>query len=66
MPCVLNAANESAVDAFLQGRIKFTDIYSIIEKAMQAHTVIHNVSPEIFFDVDADIRKFTDELLKKM
>lgn len=66
MPCVLNAANESAVDAFLQGRIKFTDIYSIIEKAMQAHTVIHNVSPEIFFAVDADIRKFTDELLKKM
>ncbi len=66
MPCVMNAANESAVDAFLQGRIKFTDIYSIIEKAMQAHTVIHNVSSEIFFAVDADIRKFTDELLKKM
>lgn len=66
MPCVLNAANESAVDAFLQSLIKFTDIYSIIEKAMQAHTVIHNVSPEIFFAVDADIRKFTDELLKKM
>jgi 1-deoxy-D-xylulose-5-phosphate reductoisomerase len=37
MPAVLNAANEVAVEAFLDGRIKFTDIPVIIEKTMDAH-----------------------------
>ena len=41
-PCVMNAANEIAVAAFLQNRIKFTDIYKIIEKTMeQAPHVAH-------------------------
>ena len=34
-PCVMNAANEAAVEAFLNGRIGFTDIPRWIEKAMQ-------------------------------
>ncbi|MFW5974711.1 MAG: 1-deoxy-D-xylulose-5-phosphate reductoisomerase, partial [Bacteroidota bacterium] len=33
MPCVLNAANETAVDAFLKGEIGFLDIYTIIEQS---------------------------------
>jgi 1-deoxy-D-xylulose-5-phosphate reductoisomerase len=37
MPAVLNAANEVAVEAFLNGRIKFTEIPVIIEKTMDAH-----------------------------
>lgn len=32
--CVINAANEIAVDAFLNGRIRFTDIYTLIEKTL--------------------------------
>jgi 1-deoxy-D-xylulose-5-phosphate reductoisomerase len=34
-PCVMNAANEAAVEAFLCGRIGFTDIPKLIEQAMQ-------------------------------
>ncbi len=37
MPTVLNAANEVAVRAFLQGRIRFTDIARMVEQAMTAH-----------------------------
>jgi len=37
MPAVMNAANEVAVEAFLSGRIKFTDIAAVIEKTMDAH-----------------------------
>jgi 1-deoxy-D-xylulose-5-phosphate reductoisomerase len=37
MPAVLNAANEMAVAAFLQGRIKFMDIPGTVEATMQAH-----------------------------
>ena len=33
-PCVMNAANEIAVASFLQDKIKFTDIYKIIENTM--------------------------------
>ncbi len=35
VPCVMNAANEIAVAAFLQDKIRFTDIYRIIEKTME-------------------------------
>lgn len=39
MPAVLNAANEAAVEAFLSGRIRFTDIPRIVEKVMDSHCV---------------------------
>ena len=39
MPCVLNAANEVAVDAFLHGRCGFCDIDRVLEDAMDAHDV---------------------------
>lgn len=38
MPAVLNAADEIAVEAFVAGRIKFTDIPRVIEKTMAAYT----------------------------
>ena len=37
LPCVLNAANEVAVDAFLHDRCSFTDIDAIVECAMDQH-----------------------------
>ncbi len=37
---VLNAANEEAVQAFLDGHITFLQIEDVIEKAMNEHTVI--------------------------
>lgn len=37
MPAVMNAANEVAVEAFLTGRIRFTEIAAVIEKTMDAH-----------------------------
>ncbi len=40
MPTVLNAANEKAVDMFLNGKISFLQIADLIEACMAAHTVI--------------------------
>lgn len=37
MPAVMNAANEVAVEAFLSGKIKFTEIVGFIEKTMESH-----------------------------
>ena len=39
LPVVLNAANEVAVDAFLDGKLGFTSISRVIERSMNAHTV---------------------------
>ena len=46
MPTVFNAANEKAVALFLDRKIRFLDIYDIIEDAMDAHTNIENPSLE--------------------
>ena len=46
MPTVFNAANEKAVALFLDRKIRFLDIYDIIEYAMDAHTIIENPSLE--------------------
>jgi 1-deoxy-D-xylulose-5-phosphate reductoisomerase len=45
LPVVLNAANEIAVDAFLDGKLGFTSIPRVIERTMNAHTV-EDVSTE--------------------
>ncbi|MBB5337182.1 1-deoxy-D-xylulose-5-phosphate reductoisomerase [Pectinatus brassicae] len=64
MPCVLNAANEIAVDAFLHNKIKFLDIYNIIEEAMQSHQVDYAPTAETFFAVDEETRFFAKNLIK--
>ena len=46
MPTVFNAANEKAVDLFLKRKIRFLDIYTIIEETMNAHSVIKNPGVE--------------------
>ena len=36
-PAVLNAADEVAVEAFLRGKVRFTAIYTVVEKTLAAH-----------------------------
>lgn len=57
MPTVLNAANEVAVEKFLNGKIALTDIPRRIRRSMSAHTV--NTAPDIHevLRVDAAVRK---------
>lgn len=57
MPTVMNAANEVAVDLFLNGKIKFLQIEDIVEEAMSKHTVIDNPNLDQIFEVDSQIRK---------
>ena len=66
MPCIMNAANEVAVGAFLAGRLGFLDIYDIIEKTMQARESQKNPSLELLFEEDAWARAFAGQLLKEI
>jgi 1-deoxy-D-xylulose-5-phosphate reductoisomerase len=65
MPCVLNAANEVAVAAFLAGQTGFLAIYEIIEKTMQAHTVKMDPNLDDLYEIDRWARDFAVGLLKK-
>ena len=53
MPAVVNAADEIAVAAFLDGRIPFSGIWRLIEDVMNAHSVQPCDSLEAVFEVDA-------------
>lgn len=57
MPCILNAANEIAVAAFLQDRIGFLQMSDIIEKTMTAATFIPNPTYEDYVHTDAEARQ---------
>jgi 1-deoxy-D-xylulose-5-phosphate reductoisomerase len=63
MPAVMNAANEVAVEAFLSGKIKFTDIVALIEKTMSLHKPHCLDSLDEVLSVDIWSREKTRELL---
>ncbi len=63
MPAVMNAANELAVEAFLQGRIGFTAIPVLIERVMDRHTPCRLNSIADVLEIDLWSRGITRELL---
>ena len=56
-PAVLNAADEVAVSWFLEGRIRFTEIPGIIERALARHAARPADSIEALLAVDAEVRE---------
>ena len=64
MPCILNAANEIAVWAFLRNRIGFLDITAVVEKTMQHTKFIEHPTLEEYFESDGEARNFAASLIK--
>ncbi len=62
--CVLNAANEIAVWAFLKNRIGFLDITAVVEKSMEYVSFIENPTLQEYFDSDGEARNFAASLMK--
>jgi 1-deoxy-D-xylulose-5-phosphate reductoisomerase len=60
-PCVLNAADEVAVAAFLDGKIGFTAIPAVVERVLEAMPAITPTHFEDLFAVDAEARRRTEE-----
>lgn len=65
MPTVLNAANEAAVANFLEGRISFLEIESLIEEALNRHQAIANPDLMTIREVDQTTRQWVASFLKK-
>ncbi len=55
MPTVFNAANEKAVALFLEKKIRFLEIYDLIQGAMESHKVIQNPSVEEILESEAAV-----------
>jgi len=62
--CVLNAANEIAVYAFLKNRIGFLDMTDLIEKTIQKISFVEQPSLEDYFESDGEARNFAASLIK--
>jgi 1-deoxy-D-xylulose-5-phosphate reductoisomerase len=63
MPCVLNAANEIAVYAFLRNRIGFLDMTEVVEQSMAKIPFIQNPTLEEYFETDGEARNFAASLI---
>ena len=63
MPCILNAANEVVVAAFLQDRIGFLQMSDVIEQTMRKASFIVNPSYEDYVATDAEARKIAASLI---
>jgi 1-deoxy-D-xylulose-5-phosphate reductoisomerase len=59
-PCVLNAANEAAVAAFLAGRCRFTDIVPLVAETLDAAPLPESPSLQDLVELDAWARRAVD------
>ncbi len=63
MPCILNAANEVAVDAFLNDKINFTEIFDIVEKTMHKAPYIKTPTLDDLFETDKEARRIAQSMI---
>lgn len=63
MPCILNAANEVVVDAFLNDRISFLGMSEVIEKTMQRVSFVKSPVYDDYVATDAEARRIAVELI---
>jgi 1-deoxy-D-xylulose-5-phosphate reductoisomerase len=66
LPVVLNAANEVAVAAFLEGRIRFPDIARVIAEVMEAHSVRPLHALDDVTAIDADTRRAAESRIGQL
>ena len=64
LPCVMNAANEIAVWAFLRNRIGFLDMMAVVEQAMDKVAFIEKPTLDDLFESDGEARSLAASLIK--
>lgn len=60
IPCVMNAANEVAVQRFIDGKLRFMDIPDFVSKAMETATFIARPTLDELFECDNETREICD------
>ena len=65
MPCIINAANEVVVDAFLNYKIGFLQMSDVIAECMQTIDFISHPTLQNYLETDKQTRIFARELVTK-
>ncbi len=65
MPCILNAANEVAVAAFLEERAGFLEMSDVIARTMERATFVARPTYEDYVQTDAEARRIAAEFLNR-
>ena len=65
MPCILNAANEVAVHAFLQNQVSFLGMSIVIEDCMERSTYIPKPDYEDYVSTDLEVRALAKEIINR-
>lgn len=65
MPCIVNAANEIAVDAFLKSDIGFVEMSSVIEQTMQHTSFVECPRLDDYIETDIEARRVALEIVAK-
>lgn len=65
MPCIINAANEVVVDAFLNNKIGFLEMSDVIEQCMADITFMQEPALNNYLETDVQTRIFATELVTK-
>jgi len=63
-PCILNAANEIAVEAFLKEEIGFLEMSDLVASCLNTVSVVKNPTLEDYFDCDAETRARAKEFIQ--
>src|SRR5690554_6438812 len=63
MPCILNAANEVAVELFLQERIGFWQMSHLIEKTIKKASFVSSPSLDDYMESDAETREIASKFI---
>ncbi len=64
LPAVMNAANEIAVQAFLDRKLAFTSIPTVVEKAMKFHRIDHDPDMTAILEADAWARRTAEDFVQ--
>ena len=65
-PCIINAANEVAVEAFLQDQIGFTEISDVIESCLSRVSFVGTPSYDDYVSTDTEARRMATERIKSL
>ncbi|HBG60357.1 MAG: 1-deoxy-D-xylulose-5-phosphate reductoisomerase [Omnitrophica WOR_2 bacterium GWF2_38_59] len=66
LPCVLNAADEEAVESFLEGILNFNSIYDVVAKVVRNHKIVSSPSIKQIMDADIWAREETRKVMSQL
>jgi len=65
-PCIINAANEVAVDAFLHDRVSFLGISDVIEECLERVAFVNKPTYGDYVSTDEETRRVASERIKSL